>query len=134
MRQYILQDELICALIALGAPVVEISPQNQNAVRYNNVSFVCTAIGYPRPVIEWLKDDAVLTNITTDKLLIINFDIGDCLTTECGLNSTLWIFSATVDDMGRYTCSGSNFAGTDRRTAQLVIAATIGNVNTIYIA
>ena len=113
--------------------MVEIFPQNQEIVRYNNVSFVCIAIGYPRPVIEWLKNDTVLTNISTKvshtKLLIINYDLGDCLTTECGLNSTLWIFNATVDDMGNYTCSGSNIAGTDRRTAQLVMA--IGNVNTV---
>ena len=124
---------MICTLIALGAPVVEISPQNQDIIRYNNVSFVCIAIGYPRPVIEWLKNDTVLRNISTKvsltKLLIINYDLGDCLTTECGLNSTLWIFNATADDMGNYTCSGSNIAGTDRRTAQLVMA--IGNVNTV---
>ena len=124
---------MLCAVISIGAPVVEISPQNQNFIKLNNVSFICTAIGYPRPVIEWLKNDTVLSNVsngmTQTKLLILSSELGDCIITGCGLNSTLWIFNTTVDDMGKYTCSASNIAGNDTATAQL----TTGNINNYII-
>ena len=117
---------ILCTYI--GTPVVEISPQNQDFVRYSNVSFMCTAIGYPRPVISWLNNHIALTNIsngvTSLKLLIINSYLGNCITTKCGLKSTIWILNSTLDDVGTYTCRASNIAGNVTKTAQL----TIGNV------
>ena len=88
------------------------------------MSFVCNAVGYPRPVIEWLKNSTVLRNssfgVSDTKLLIISNDVGDCISTECGINSTLWIFNTTQDDVGKYTCIAYNIAGNISTTAQLI--------------
>ena len=59
------------------------------------------------------------------KLLIINSELGDCVTTKCALNSTLWIFNTTMDDVGKYTCNASNIAGNSTTSVQLSVA--IGN-------
>ena len=94
------------------------------------MSFECVVLGYPRPTIQWLKNNIVLTNISYEaadfKLLILSSELGDCMTTECGLSSTLWIFNTTKDDVGQYICKASNVAGSITTAAQLDIPT--GNV------
>ena len=125
--------KLLCLyliFITVGTPVIKTAPQNQKFVRFGNVSFVCAAVGYPHPVIEWLKNSTVLRNssfgVSNTKLLIISNDLGNCISTECGVNSTLWIFNTTKDDVGKYTCSVYNIAGNVSTTTQL-----IGNIKNI---
>ena len=123
--------------IVIGTLMITVAPKSQTFVEFSNVSYICTAFGYPRPVIEWLKDDTILKNSssgvgavaeTNYKLLIINSYLEDCVLSECGLKSTLWIFKTTADDVGKYTCNASNIAGYITRTAQL----SIGKVTTTF--
>ena len=82
------------------------------------MSFLCIAIGYPRPKIEWMKNNISLR--TDNKHSIINSDLGDCVITECGLSSTLCIFNTIENDTGTYTCNASNEAGYVIGTARLI--------------
>ena len=99
-----------------------ISPTNENLVEYHNISFTCTASGYPRPEIEWLKDDIVLTN-NNSNIEIDNCERGNCESINCVMYSHLWVLNATINDLGSYTCNATNLAGSNLSTAQL----TLGN-------
>ena len=98
-----------------------ISPTNKKFVKYHNILFACAAIGYPRPEIEWLKDDSVLINNTSN--IAIHDEQKNCESIKCTVYSYLWILNATMNDVGSYTCNATNFAGYDSSTAQL----TLGN-------
>ena len=88
------------------------------------MSFLCIAIGYDRPKINWTKNNINLP--TGNRHSKINSELGDCENTECGYSSTLWIFNTIENDTGTYTCNASNAAGYVIGTARL----TIGKCNT----
>ena len=113
--------------ITIGTPVIKVPPQNQKFIKFSNVSFICIAVGYHRPEIEWIKNN--LTTIrSSNKYSVINSELGDCMITECGFSSTLTIFNATEIDLGTYSCNAYNEAGNVTRTVQLII----GNVSIIF--
>ena len=105
-----------------------ISPTNENLVEYHNILFSCAAFGYPRPKIEWLKDDINLTN-NNSNIEIDNCERGNCESTKCVMYSYLWVLNATINDLGSYTCNATNLAGYNSSTAQL----TLGNVIIVFV-
>ena len=46
----------------IGKPVILLSPVNQQSDESSNVGLLCAALGYPHPVIQWLKDSKDLEN------------------------------------------------------------------------
>ncbi|ETN79244.1 immunoglobulin I-set domain protein [Necator americanus] len=68
----------------------------------------CEAVGVPKPIITWLRDDQVLTNTALD-------DRGNTH------RKSLIFDNVSVDDAGVYTCKSENWAGVVLKDFDLVV-------------
>ncbi|XP_058116992.1 papilin [Anopheles ziemanni] len=68
-------------------------PQGQNPMPNSNFSINCTVDGYPRPTVNWFKDDQIL--VPTDRIHISDTNV-------------LTVAGAIPSDSGRYKCLARN--------------------------
>jgi len=80
---------------------------------------VCSATGYPQPVIYWMREGSNIS--TTNKYEIASkAQQGDCLIfAGCETSLRLNILNTEPVDSGQYTCVASNSAGIDTRVIEL---------------
>ena len=114
------------------APVITTPPVSQQNRTLNNVTFACTVIGNPRPMIQWKLNENMLNNRSDSdgiKILIIQTTMGNCVILDppshCETSSTLTIFNVQFSDSGEYTCNANNNAGTVTRSATLNVIGMI---------
>ena len=110
----------------VGTPIIVDRPRDQNIGLLSKVSFTCVADGYPRPHIDWIKNNTVLRDQITSsgryKIRIYAANTtGNCTISECGVQSTIVIYDVAADDIGDYMCNGSNEVGYAIESAQLTI-------------
>ena len=124
-----IQHSFVC-YIYIGTPDIRYPPKDQNVDLSAETSFTCTAVGYPRPNIHWMKNNTFLLknqdSLGTIKfrIFIYNHSLGNCSISECGIRSTVVIQDVADGDKGIYTCNATNSIGTAIRSAKL----TIGNM------
>jgi len=79
----------------------------------------------PQPLIQWHKDDAVLSDIENNKFKMMNTVTGSCAVTDpyftCNVVSALLIVNVSATDGGEYKCYASNFAGNATETVYLIV-------------
>ena len=126
----------VTCFVFTGKPFIKASPVDENTSKFGYASFTCIAAGSPRPTIEWLKNNAVITSnssfgLPEYKILVVNSSIGDCDITECAVSSTIVISNVTADDDAVYTCNASNNIGYMTSAAQLNINGN--HYNYIYV-
>ena len=98
------------------------------------ISFTCTANAKPEAIIQWIKDEEVLSNISNNgRIMITTSVIGICTVYDltpslCETNSTLYIFNSNVTDSGIYTCNASNDYGSDTESANLTVKGTLSSM------
>ena len=68
--------------------------------------FICQAVGPPVPNISWYFNDVMISN--SSKYMIVSNSL-NTTTTE----NTLTVHNITSADVGVYTCTGTNVAGSD---------------------
>ena len=109
----------------VGTPIIVDHPRDQNVDLLSKVSFMCSADGFPRPHIVWIKNNTILRDKIASsagrykrKIYAAN-TTGNCTISECGVDSTIVINDVTADDLGVYTCKGSNEVGYAIESAQL---------------
>ena len=71
------------------------------------LTLTCTAMGTPRPEIEWYRGDSMIISSSRIQITNMNSDADDTTVV-----STLVISSVTVGDAGTYQCRVENMAGT----------------------
>ena len=99
-------------------PEIVNGPANQTAAHGSNVTFNCTATGYPKPTITWEKDNnsgSVKYNPTP------NIPTGD----GNSIFSKLVITEVKSKDYGVYRCVAKNSAGVKIASATLGISCYV---------
>ena len=112
----------------LASPNIStLNPKSLISEELETISFTCTANAKPEAIIQWIKDEEVLSNISNNgRIMITTSVIGMCTVYDltpslCETNSTLYIFNSNVTDSGIYTCNASNDYGSDTESATLTI-------------
>uniref|UniRef100_A0A182J8P5 Papilin n=1 Tax=Anopheles atroparvus TaxID=41427 RepID=A0A182J8P5_ANOAO len=84
---------VVAARPAVPVTVALYFPQGHNPMPNSNFSIDCTVDGYPRPTVNWFKDDQML--VPTDRIHISDTHV-------------LTVFGASPSDSGRYKCLARN--------------------------
>ena len=82
------------------------------------LTLTCSAMGTPRPLIDWYNGDSRIT--TSSRVQINKSEIGDST-----LVSTLIISSVTVGDSGTYECRVENNAGSNSLQYSVVVSECV---------
>ena len=96
-------------------PFIVNLPAPMNHTVGDRFILVCSFIGTPPPVVGWQKDGSVfllgkgrtIINSTSRSQLVIN--------------------SLALSDAGEYTCSVTNYGGTDTRSVRLEVRGELGS-------
>ena len=88
-------------------PTIVNKPQSAAILLSQDVKFICRAIGYPQPNIEWFLNN-VRVNVTDPRFSTMN-------------ESTLLIRQVKARDHGEIECLAKNFMGTERATANISV-------------
>ena len=82
------------------------------------LTLTCSAMGTPRPLIDWYNGDSRIT--TSSRVQINKSEFGDST-----LVSTLVISSVTVGDAGTYECRVENIAGSTSLQYSVVVSECV---------
>ena len=85
------------------SPLILSPPVDTEAGAGQLVTFSCLAIGPPEPTISWRRLDSALQSDSVQ------------------LEGTLYLFSVTADDNGRYECNATNIYGWRVAAANLTV-------------
>ena len=91
------------------------------------LTLTCTAMGTPRPQIDWYNGDSRIT--TSSRVQINKSEIGDST-----LVSTLVISSVTVGDSGTYECRVENSAGSTSLQYSVVVSECVHQCIAVHMA
>ena len=94
---------LRCYLAVPQKPEIIEGPENQSVSIGSNATFSCTARGFPRPTILWIKDNASYPLQSNSKASVIQ----DNQTNR----SQLFITGLEMEDYGKYQCIATNSVG-----------------------
>ncbi|CAH3103577.1 unnamed protein product [Pocillopora meandrina] len=90
-----------------AAPKLIGVPRNQSADIGANVTFNCTAIGFPKPIISWIKNSdssALQSNLS------VKF-INDSMDDKSIQSQLLLIVGVKMEDFGKYQCKAESVVG-----------------------
>ncbi len=96
-------------------------PVSQSAGLGSNVTFNCTATGYPKPTITWTKNGNPYSVQSTPRAKVI--------TDEGTSVSQLLITGVTSDDYGEYQCVANNSAGVKISRGAFLHSEPVGKKN-----
>lgn len=100
-------------LIAVGAPIIDIPPQNMSVLSGANVTFYCQVLGSPDPIIEWWKNGRVVAKQKGNSRVQDRFTM----------------INVQPSDAGRITCKASNERGKVSKDAFLTVDGLTGMVS-----
>ena len=100
-------------------PETNISTNNEiTIIEGNNITTTCEAIGYPEPTVVWSRNNGALS----DRVLIsesVSTLTGNGNVTRVSVNLT--ITNVYREDTGVYTCSASNYIGSDDKNVSITV-------------
>ena len=99
--------------------IVEV-PLNQTAAIGSNVTFSCTATGFPKPIITWTKENDSYS-LQSNPRAKVTADEGKSV-------SHLLITGVKSDDYGKYQCVANNTAGVKTSRATFLYPGTEGKI------
>ena len=102
-RRYLLQ----CAFFAGAAPKLIGVPRNQSADIGANVTFNCTASGFPKPTISWIKNNDSSALQSNLRVKFINSTMDD----KSIQSQLLLIIGVKMEDFGKYQCKAESVVG-----------------------
>ena len=102
---------LLVLVVAPSTPIINFEPQVAEIDQ--TLVLTCTAEGGPNNTLQWYKDGTLLMGARSG----LSIDTDDAYPTS--IRSNLTIASLATDDLGNYTCTVSNAAGTASYTALL---------------
>ena len=82
-------------------------PRNQSADIGANVTFNCTAIGFPKPIISWIKNS---DSSALQSNLRVKF-INDSMDDKSIQSQLLLIVGVKMEDFGKYQCKAESVVG-----------------------
>ena len=98
---------LILLLISVAANPVIISGITDVSDSESDLAiFICQAVGQPIPIISWYFNDVMISN--SSKYMIVSNSLNTTNT-----ENTLTVYNITSADVGVYTCTATNVAGSD---------------------
>ena len=97
----------LSSFLTVAPKIIDTTPGTYTRNTTNNMAFNCTAGGYPRPTIEWTKDDQTLTNSV--KVAITSRYLDQRPDDMLLVTSTLTLSDLNHEaDSGNYKCRASN--------------------------
>ena len=102
-RGYLLQ----CAFFSGAAPKLIGVPRNQSADIGANVTFNCTASGFPKPTISWIKNNDSSALQSNLRVKFINSPMDD----KSIQSQLLLIIGVKMEDFGKYQCKAESVVG-----------------------
>lgn len=97
----------LSSFLTVAPKIIDTTPDTYTRNTTNNMAFNCTAGGYPRPTIEWTKDDQTLTNSV--KVAITSRYLDQRPDDMLLVTSTLTLSDLNHEaDSGNYMCRASN--------------------------
>ena len=102
------------------SPEIYEQPQNQSVAQPSTATFVCSAVGNPKPTLTWqrLSNGVVTTINQSSKYGIVIASTGDQTQNQ---TSTLMIFNTSPGDTSQYTCFAENIQGHTQSTVTLSV-------------
>ena len=80
-------------------------------------TIVCEAVGYPPPTVIWNRDNGTFSDRVSISSSVSTL-VGDGNITRVIVNLTI---NASREDTGVYTCSASNFIGSDSSNVSITV-------------
>ena len=107
-------------MLALGlVPGTTISSNNQISIPEGSINIItCESVGYPPPTVIWNRNNGALSGGVSINNTVSTL-VGDGNITR--VSRSLIITNASREDTGVYTCSGSNFIGSDNKTVSITV-------------
>ena len=99
-------------------PEVVENPKNQSAFVGSNVTFNCTAMGLPTPVISWMKNNDLCAVTSNMRARVVPENKSN--------HSQLIITEVKMEDNGKYKCVASNSAGEKTSSAAFLYIKELG--------
>ena len=93
-----------CYLTDVQKPEIIEGPESQSVSIGSNATFSCTARGFPRPTIHWIKDNASYPLQSNSRASVIQDNRPNC-------SSQLFITRVNMEDYGKYQCIANNSFG-----------------------
>ena len=90
-----------------AAPKLVGVPRNQSADIGANVTFNCTASGFPKPTISWIKNNNSSALQSNLRVKFINSTMDD----KSIQSQLLLIIGVKMDDFGKYQCKAESVVG-----------------------
>ena len=106
-NKYFYYHTILSSLLSFTVNPVIISDITDTSDSESDLAvFVCQAVGPPIPNISWYFNDIMISN--SSKYMIVSNSL-NTTTTE----NTLTVYNITSADVGVYTCTATNVAGSD---------------------
>ena len=115
---YEFKEFLIRSSSHLLFPEVVENPKNQSAFVGSNVTFNCTAMGLPTPVISWMKNNDLCAVTSNMRARVVPENKSN--------HSQLIITEVKMEDNGKYKCVASNSAGEKTSSAAFLYIKELG--------
>ena len=96
-----------CAFFSGAAPELIGVPRNQSADIGANVTFNCTASGFPKPTISWIKNNDSSALQSNLRVKFINSTMDD----KSIQSQLLLIIGVKMEDFGKYQCKAESVVG-----------------------
>ena len=96
-----------CAFFSGAAPELIGVPRNQSADIGANVTFNCTATGFPKPTISWIKNNNSSALQSNLRVKFINSTMDD----KSIQSQLLLIIGVKMEDFGKYQCKAESVVG-----------------------
>ena len=97
-------------------PNITVSPSNEIIINErDDVTITCESVGYPPPAVGW------------NRMLSDRVSVSDSVSVPTGYGNVtrvsvnLTITNASREDTGVYTCSASNFIGSDNKNISVTV-------------
>ena len=100
-------------------PNITVSPSNEIIItERDDITITCESVGYPPPTVEWNRINGILSDrVSVSDSVSVPTGYGNV--TRVSVNLT--ITNAYREDTGVYTCSASNFIGSDNKNISVTV-------------
>lgn len=106
----------ILCFYSAGPTIISLSNDTETIV-YENITLMCTSLGYPRPEIVWLKnEEKLMFDNNSSSVQVNDYELNDITS----VSSLIWTHIESTEE-GVYSCTATNNIGTTVEYVELTV-------------